>query len=146
MRKLLLFAIFLGTIPAISQETEAQKLEAKKASLEQQIAVLKDSVAQINSKLGSLKSKEVKKEPVKKYSLGPNELLALEKLQIRLEPNHTSKVVLEVNKETTLLKIDKMGDFFLVCYDGICGYAPRASLEFTQNGTKEDERNSVPNS
>ncbi|MEG9328788.1 hypothetical protein V6B16_12650 [Salinimicrobium catena] len=143
MRKLLLFAIFLGTIPAISQETETQKLEAKKASLEQQIAVLKDSVAQVNKKLEALKSV---KEPIKKYKLGPNELLALEKLQIRLEPNHTSKIVLEVEKETPILKIDKMGDFYLVCYDGICGYAPRASLEFTQNGTKEDERNSVPNS
>ncbi|SDL75402.1 hypothetical protein SAMN04488034_11011 [Salinimicrobium catena] len=143
MRKLLLFAIFLGTIPAISQETETQKLEAKKASLEQQIAVLKDSVAQVNKKLEALKSV---KEPVKKYKLGPNELLALEKLQIRLEPNHTSKIVLEVQKETPVLKIDKMGDFYLVCYNGICGYAPRASLEFTQNGTKEDERNNVPNS
>jgi biopolymer transport protein ExbD len=140
MKKLLLFAIFLGTIPAISQDI---KLQDKSASLEQQVAIPEDSVDQKKEKI---EKTGIKKEPVKKFSLRPNELLALEKLQIRLEPNHNSKVVLEVEKETPVLKIDKMGDFYLVCYDGICGYVPRTSLEFTQNGTKEDERNNVPNS
>lgn len=103
-------------------------------------------MAQIREKIKKLKSVGIRKEPVKKYSLGPNEILALEKLQIRLEPDHSSEIVLEVEKETPILKIDKIGDFYLICYDGICGYAPRASLESTHNETKEDERKSAASS
>ena len=146
MKKLLLFAILLGTAPVVSQETETQRLLAMKNSLEQEIMILQDSLDQIKRRIDSAKSAEIKQEPVKKLSLGPNELMAQDKLQIRLEPDLTSKVVLELEGGTRVLKIDKIGEFFLVCYQGTCGYAPRTLLEDTNNEKKEDERSSAPNS
>jgi len=146
MKKLLLFAIILGATPAISQETEMQKLVAEKASLEQKIAALEDSLEQITLKIDALKSNEPKKEPIKKYSLGPNELMASEKLQLRSEPDLDSKVVLELEKQVPLLKIDQIGNFYLVCYKGTCGYAPRALLEKNTNGKMENEESNASNS
>lgn len=146
MKKILLFAFLLGSTSIFAQEEKINLLLAEKASLEQKIAVLEDSLEQITLKIDALKSNEPKKEPIKKYSLGPNELMASEKLQIRLEPDLSSKIVLELEKEVPVLKIDKIGEFFLVCYQGTCGYAPRALLEDTKNEKKEDERSSAPNS
>lgn len=130
----------------LSQETEEKRLLAAKASLEQQITTLEDSLKQVNQKIESLKKVEAKKEPIKRYSLGPNEVMASEKLQLRSEPDLDSEVILELEKQVPLLKIDQIGNFYLVCYKGTCGYAPRALLQKNTNGKIENEESNASNS
>lgn len=130
----------------LSQETEEKRLLAAKVSLEQQITALEDSLKQVNQKIESLKKAETNEEPIKRYSLGPNEVMASEKLQLRSEPDLNSKVILELEKQVPLLKIDQIGNFYLVCYNGTCGYAPRALLEKNTKGKIENEESNASNS
>lgn len=69
---------------------------------------------------------EEKKAPAP--TLRPNELLAKEKLSIRLRPDNKSQVILELEKNTIVWKIDEIGDYTLVCYNGTCGYVPGESV------------------
>lgn len=70
--------------------------------------------------------KEEKKAPA--ITLRRNELLAKENLSIRVRPDSDSQIILELEKNSIVWKIDEIGEYTLVCYEGTCGYVPATSV------------------
>lgn len=138
MKKFLgiLFLVF-SPFTLSAQESDLEALSIQKTKLEQQILTLQDSLQDISARIDTLKARQESAKPHLK--LLPNEFLTSDKVVIRISPDITSTELLEVDKHTAVIKIDHIDGFYLVCFQGTCGYVPEKGLLPKNAENKRDE-------
>lgn len=136
MKKLLPILLLVFTSHAmLAQENQLDTLQTQKAQLEKQIKIYQDSLKVLDLRIKDLQAEREASGP----ELLQNEFLTNKKLPIRISPDTTSTVLLEIKKQTPVLKIDHLDGFYLVCFDGTCGYIPDTGLQSKQKQVQEEE-------
>ncbi|WP_228913213.1 SH3 domain-containing protein [Salinimicrobium sediminilitoris] len=117
--KLLLLLLILFSAQLHSQTSSLKELEEKRQGIRQEIDILQDSLSTINGKIAEF--------PIKDLS-GPIRAYALEGATLRKEPSKQGEKIIILEKQTSLQVIDIIGNFYLVCFSGECGYLHKKEI------------------
>lgn len=129
-KNIFIIALLLLPIYAFSQVTELSELNEKKMELREKIQVLEDSLAQVEKQIAFRKEQdpvELIPEPVVERQV--------KNFHLRIQPNDVGEIVMEIPQGTPVQEIDKIGEYYLVCLNGKCGYVHKNFMENPEEGT-----------
>ena len=130
---LLLLAILPLSLASTAQDISIEELEARKIHLEERIKILNDSLEEVENHLASLEQDENEQD------LEPNEILLPKQVSLKKSTLAKSEILLELEEGTRVLKIDEVGEHYLICHKTVCGYVPTVELDTTKESPNAEK-------
>ena len=116
----LLFIIILSfvSVDCFAQNYELDSLQRRKNDLSNRLHQLKDSLREVENEISQIKAKQL----VSQFKDSSIEATVRAGAKFKSNPEFQAKVVLTLNKESTVKILNHENNYFYVCSGNICGY------------------------
>ena len=132
----LLFGLFL--LPVLSFSQNLAELEVEKQHIEENIENLEDSLDLIEKKIEVLEEQKNPEKDLVEVIPQVREWVLSKDAVLLATPSATGKFISKLEKGTAVQKVDQLGEYFLVCISGSCGYLHQ---DFLQKDIAEKKTN-----
>ena len=130
--------VFILLLPVLSFSQNITELGLKKQHIEEKIANLEDSLDLIEGKIEVLEEQGTPRKDLIEVIPEIQEWVISKDAVLLATPSAIGQVLSKLKKGTAVQKVDQLGEYYLVCITGSCGYVHQ---DFLQKNIAENKMN-----